>query len=71
MGKKSKGENAMEEILIDVAPDGSVTISTKGFRGKSCKAATKPLEEALGIVLKDTDTPEMHLTEPVQAKARG
>jgi hypothetical protein len=61
----------MEEITVDVAPDGSVNITTKGFRGRACKTATKPLEEALGVVTKDVDTPEMHLQEQVQTKARG
>lgn len=61
----------MEEIIIDVAPGGSVTISTKGFKGKSCKEATKNLEKALGTVSSDTPTREMYETEPATLKAGG
>ena len=61
----------MKEILIDVSPDGSVNITTKGFKGKACKAATKPIEDALGVVAKDTATPEMYAEQPTQVKARG
>jgi hypothetical protein len=60
----------MQEIIVDVAPDGSVVITTKGFRGKSCKEATAELEKALGTVVKDTPTPEMNLQEQTHVKAR-
>lgn len=61
----------MEEIIITVAPDGGVNITTKGFKGSSCKEATKELEKALGTVTKDTPTPEMHLQQQTHVKARG
>ena len=59
-----------EEILVDVSPDGAVNITTKGFKGSTCKAATKALEEALGTVVKDTPTPEMHMQQQVHTKAK-
>lgn len=59
-----------EEIIVAVAPDGSVNITTKGFKGTSCKAATKALEEALGVVVTDTPTPEMHMQQQMQTKAK-
>jgi hypothetical protein len=61
----------MQEILVAVSPEGKVTISTKGFVGKACKDATKQMEKALGVVVKDTDTPEMHQTVQTAARARG
>lgn len=61
----------MLEIIVDIAPDGQAQVTTKGFRGKACLAATKDLEEALGKKLQETATPEMHLAQPAQVKARG
>jgi Protein of unknown function (DUF2997) len=62
----------MQEIIMEFFPNGEdVTITTKGFKGKACKAATKPIEDALGVVVKDTDTPEMHQVQEQQVKARG
>ena len=60
----------MQEIIVDVSPEGKVNISTKGFAGKSCKEATKAMEDALGAVVKDVETPEMHQQEAVRTKAR-
>jgi hypothetical protein len=60
-----------QEILIDVAPNGEVQITTKGFKGRSCKEATAELEKALGAVVTDVDTPEMHLREAARVSARG
>lgn len=65
--KKKRGK--MEEIIIDVAPDGTTKITTKGFKGKSCKEATKAIEEALGTVVNDIPTPEMHVHEQTRVKA--
>lgn len=47
------------EIVIDA--NGEVVVETKGYRGKECKAASKPFEDALGTVTKDDDTPEARL----------
>lgn len=35
------------EVTID--PEGIVTIEATGFRGNACEAATKEIEEALGL----------------------
>ena len=44
--------------------DGKVTISTSGYKGTSCKDATKVLEAALGgKAISDVATPEMHERE--------
>lgn len=42
----------MQEIKVVIAPDGSLTYSVAGVKGKSCKDLTKAID-ALGIV---TDT---------------
>jgi len=41
-------------ILIDKA--GQVSMQTHGFEGRSCKDATKAIEQGLGIVLSDKPT---------------
>jgi hypothetical protein len=50
----------METITVEIGSDGSTKVSTKGFKGKACKDATKQLEKALGKVTSDSDTPEMN-----------
>jgi hypothetical protein len=39
-----------QEIHVDISPDGSLHIEAHGFTGTSCRAATAPLEQALGVV---------------------
>lgn len=53
----------MKEIIAIFEPGKPVTIETKGFAGASCKEASKFLEEALGNVVSDTPTREMHQKE--------
>lgn len=38
------------EIVVDIAPDGKVTIEGKGFTGTECTKVTADLEAALGEV---------------------
>jgi|GEM_PF-541145 len=38
-----------KKIEITVSPEGTVSIKTTGFRGSSCKDATRDLERALGV----------------------
>ena len=59
-----------QEIIVEVAVGGATTITTKGFKGKSCKEATKQMEKALGVVAKDTPTKEAYETESVAARNR-
>lgn len=54
----------MEEIIVDISPEGEVKISVKGVKGKSCKDLTKALEAALGDVKESKTTREY--TENVQ-----
>lgn len=50
----------MKIIKVSIAPDGKPTIEAEGFQGVGCKAATKPIEDALGNGDKEThDKPEI------------
>jgi hypothetical protein len=50
----------MRRIKITVDPAGKTTIVTSGFTGKSCKDASRLLEEALGRVKSDELTAELY-----------
>jgi len=39
----------MKTITITIDTDGSTAIDTTGFKGSSCKDATKEIERALGL----------------------
>ena len=40
----------MEEITVEINPQGEVKVSVKGVKGKSCTMLTKELEAALGDI---------------------
>jgi len=42
----------MADIYIRISPGGDVTVEARGYTGKSCVSATKPFEEAVGVVTK-------------------
>ncbi len=46
------------EVLI--SPTGEVVIEAVGFKGADCEAATRFLEEALGVLTTKTRKPEYH-----------
>ncbi len=51
----------MQEIDIDIAPNGDVTIEGKSADlGADCKALTKEIERALGVVTSTKTKPEYH-----------
>ena len=50
----------MKTIQLVVACDGSSRIETRGFSGDACRDASRFLEEALGVRLSETLTPEFH-----------
>ena len=56
-----------EQIIVDIATDGSVTVQTRGFKGKSCRDATKQIEQALGTVKSDRSTEEFNESDGPQA----
>lgn len=51
----------MKTVKVEIDEDGNVVVSTAGFRGKECKAATEAIEKALGATTADAPTHEMHL----------
>lgn len=58
-----------EEIVIDIDPDGGITVEGKGFEGPDCKLLTKALEEDLGAVERVQEKPEMRRTATRARKA--
>lgn len=52
-----------KKIKMKVTPEGEITITTEGFKGKECLAATAALEKALGKKTSDVPTAEMKLQE--------
>jgi hypothetical protein len=48
----------MKQIIIEVGPEGEVKIEAVGFKGHVCEAATKAIEEALGVVASRKRKPE-------------
>ena len=48
----------MEQITVNIAPDGAVSIDAAGFSGADCEQATRFLEKALGQVSRRTKKPE-------------
>ena len=57
-------------IEITVTPEGETSVETKGFAGPSCKAASKPYEDALGAKAAERLTPDYHAAEPVAEQER-
>lgn len=53
----------MKKIRCTIEEDGSVTIETTGFKGKSCLQATAEFEKALGTVKKQKRSPEYYQQE--------
>lgn len=50
-------------IDIIVAPDGSLSLQTRGFTGAACRDASRTLEQALGLRLSEQLTAEFHLRQ--------
>ena len=48
------------EIVVSIAPDGTVRLETRGLKGQSCVAETEALEKALGTVRSRTRTAEWY-----------
>ena len=49
-----------EEIIIEIGPNGDVTVEGKGIKGPDCIKLTAAIEEALGDVTKTVKKPEYH-----------
>jgi hypothetical protein len=59
-----------ETIVVTVGLNGEVEVSAEGFKGKGCEAATKFIEEALGMSGKRKFKPEYYATETVKQEQR-
>ena len=53
-------------IEVTVSPQGETTVQTKGYSGGDCLQASKFLEQALGVVASDKNTPEFYQATPAQ-----
>jgi hypothetical protein len=59
-----------KSIEIEFAENGDVKIEAVGFKGQGCEAATKAIEEALGIVKDRKKKPEYNQQVVGQQKKR-
>lgn len=48
----------MQQILVDISPEGEVKVQAEGVTGSGCKELTKALEQALGKTVSDQKKPE-------------
>ena len=61
-----------QELDIQIAHDGTVTINVLGAKGKSCLDLTHDLEESLGVVLnRETKSSFYEQEEPATVKIQG
>ena len=58
------------KIEIIVSPDGSVTVTTAGFAGQSCRDASRFIEQALGQQIDEQLTAEFYQTQSVEQQQR-
>ena len=56
------------EFDITIAPDGSVEIHVKGYKGKSCLEAMKIFEQIVGEMKSQRETSEFYEPEEVVGK---
>ncbi|QOV89766.1 DUF2997 domain-containing protein [Humisphaera borealis] len=55
--------NTSRIIEVTISPMGETTVQTKGFRGQSCRDASRFVERALGKVVQDRPTAEMYQSQ--------
>jgi len=60
-----------EEIIVDIHPDGKITMEAKGFHGKQCEVIMSELEASLGKVVNVKLKPEYHEQVRHGEKVRG
>ena len=56
-------------IEIIVSPQGETTVTTRGFAGSSCQAASKLIEQALGQRTGERLTGEFYASQSVAQQA--
>jgi len=57
-----------KELIIEIAPDGSLQIKTEGFKGTECEEELKPIEKALGEVTERVRTNEFYQQSNTQKR---
>ena len=60
----------MKEIIMEVTNDGSITIETKGFKGKGCLKESAFLENVLGKELSRQLTPAYYEFDPNDSRKK-
>ncbi len=60
----------MRVIEVTVAPDGEVTVQTKGYVGPECLQASQFLEQSLGATLADRKTGEFYQEQQAEQHAQ-
>ncbi len=58
----------MEQIIVTIDPEATVTVEVKGHSGSGCSQLTAALEQSLGETTKDVKTQEYH--EPQRTTVR-
>ena len=58
----------MEEIIIDIAEDGGITLETRGFKGKACLNEAQFVKDLLGRELSSQLTPAYYETNKKSIK---
>jgi hypothetical protein len=60
-----------KQIVVTIGLDGTVEVAAEGFKGKGCEAATKFVEDALGMSDgKRKRKPEYFASETVKQEQR-
>ena len=57
-------------IEVTVAPNGETTVQTKGYVGAECQAASRFIEQALGLTVTDHKTADYYQTIPAEQSIR-
>lgn len=57
-------------IEIIVSPQGETTISTKGYAGSACTEASKFLEQALGVAIREQKTAEYYQQAAIEQQVQ-
>lgn len=57
-----------KELIIEIAPDGSLKIKTEGFKGTECEEELKPIEKAMGHVTERVRTSEFYQQSNTQKR---
>jgi Protein of unknown function (DUF2997) len=57
-------------IEVVVSPQGATTVQTRGFAGSDCLAASKFLEQSLGLAVGERKTGEFHTSSQAEQRIR-